>query len=70
MAKHANASKIQVTVEGRGSDIVLAVTDDGSGFDPLEARSRRGLSLLSLDERVRLIRDALEHGLTTRPNQA
>ena len=55
VAKHAGASKVEVTVEGTGPDIVLAVTDDGCGFDPLEARSRRGLGLLSLDERVRLV---------------
>ena len=27
----------------------------GHGFDPAEARSRRGLGLLSLDERARLV---------------
>jgi signal transduction histidine kinase len=55
VAKHAGASEVRVTVMGRGRDILLTVADDGSGFDPLEARSRRGLGLLSLDERVRLV---------------
>jgi signal transduction histidine kinase len=44
-----------VTVERAGADIVLAIADDGRGFDPAEARSRRGLGLLSLDERARLV---------------
>jgi signal transduction histidine kinase len=55
VAKHAGAGKARVTVEGRGREIVLTIGDDGRGFDPLEARSRRGLGLLSLAERVRLV---------------
>ena len=43
------------TVERAGPDVVLAITDDGSGFDQAAARSRRGLGLLSLDERARLV---------------
>jgi two-component system sensor histidine kinase UhpB len=55
VAKHAAAREAHVTVRRAGADVVLAITDDGCGFDPVEARSRRGLGLLSLDERVRLV---------------
>jgi two-component system sensor histidine kinase UhpB len=55
VAKHAGAREARVSVEGRGLEVELAITDDGRGFDPREARSRRGLGLLSLDERVRLV---------------
>jgi signal transduction histidine kinase/ABC-type uncharacterized transport system substrate-binding protein len=55
VAKHAGAREARVTVEGRGLEVMLAITDDGRGFDPREARSRHGLGLLSLDERVRLV---------------
>jgi signal transduction histidine kinase len=55
VARHARAREVRVTVGGRGHDVLLVVTDDGRGFDPREARSRRGLGLLSLDERVRLV---------------
>jgi signal transduction histidine kinase len=55
VAKHAAASEAHVTVERVGPDVVLAITDAGSGFDPAAARSRRGLGLLSLDERARLV---------------
>ena len=55
VAKHAAASEAHVTVERAGPDVVLAITDDGSGFDQTAARSRRGLGLLSLDERARLV---------------
>ena len=55
VAKHAAAREARVTVERAGADVVLAITDDGRGFDPAAARGRRGLGLLSLDERVRLV---------------
>jgi signal transduction histidine kinase/ABC-type uncharacterized transport system substrate-binding protein len=55
VAKHAGAREARVTLEARGRDISLSIVDDGSGFDPGEARSGRGLGLLSLDERVRLV---------------
>ena len=55
VAKHAAAGEAHVTVERVGADVVLAITDDGSGFDQAAARSRRGLGLLSLDERARLV---------------
>jgi signal transduction histidine kinase len=55
VARHAKAREVRVTVARSGADVVLAVADDGRGFDPLEAGSRRGLGLLSLDERVRLV---------------
>jgi len=36
-------------------DVVLTIGDDGSGFDPADARYRHGLGLISLHERVRLV---------------
>ena len=44
-----------MTVARDGADVVLAIADDGRGFDLAEARSRGGLGLISLDERVRLV---------------
>ena len=53
-ARHAKASQVRVAVARDGADLVLTIGDDGSGFDLAEARSRGGLGLISLDERVRL----------------
>jgi signal transduction histidine kinase len=47
------------------ADVELAIADDGRGFNPVEVRSRRGLGLLSLDERVRLVGGRLT--VDTRP---
>jgi two-component system sensor histidine kinase UhpB len=59
VARHAGARHARVTVSREGDDAVLAIADDGHGFDLAEARSRRGLGLISLDERVRLVRGHL-----------
>jgi signal transduction histidine kinase len=49
-ARHAQATKVQVTVNGRPQEIALTVQDDGCGFD---AARVRGLGLLGMEERVR-----------------
>jgi two-component system sensor histidine kinase UhpB len=58
-ARHAKASQVWVAVGRNGTDTVLTIRDDGRGFDLSEARGRGGLGLISLDERVRLVRGRL-----------
>jgi two-component sensor histidine kinase len=53
VAKHAKARQVRVSVARDGGDVVLAVVDDGCGFDLTEPRRRRGLGLVSLEERIR-----------------
>ena len=53
-AMHAKAGHASVTLTRRGTDLVLTITDDGRGFDLAESRGR-GLGLISLEERVRLV---------------
>jgi len=38
--RHANAKRIEVTVEHSRDAVTLTVSDDGDGFSPLEAESR------------------------------
>src|SRR5262245_24368213 len=56
VARHAKASQVRVAVARDGADLVLTIGDDGHGFDLAEARARGGLGLISLEERVRLVR--------------
>ena len=70
-AKHAYASRADVLLDRRGSDIVLVVEDDGVGFDPVaKEQSDRGLGLVGMRERAKLIGGSLEiesacgHGTT------
>jgi signal transduction histidine kinase len=70
-AMHSKASHAWVTATREGTDLVLAIRDDGSGFDLAEARGR-GLGLISLEERVRHVGGRLAidtgplHGTTIR----
>ncbi len=57
-AMHAKAGHASVTLTREGTDLVLTISDDGRGFDLAEARGR-GLGLISLEERVRLVRGRL-----------
>jgi signal transduction histidine kinase len=70
-AMHSKASYAWVTATREGTDLVLTIRDDGSGFDLAEARGR-GLGLISLEERVRHVGGRLaidtgpQHGTTIR----
>lgn len=59
VAKHAEATRLQVTVSRAGDDLVVEVIDDGVGFEParLEMRSEgdRTFGLFSIRERMRQI---------------
>jgi two-component system, NarL family, sensor kinase len=65
VARHSGARRAVVTLAGVNGAIELRVADQGVGFDPGQARECRGLGLVSMEERVKLM-----HGnflLTTRP---
>jgi len=53
-AMHAKAGHARMTLKHEANDLVLTISDDGTGFDLAEARGR-GLGLISLEERVRLV---------------
>ena len=53
IGKHANASGVQLRLSGQATDIVLGVRDSGNGFDITGARTKGGLGLVSMEERVR-----------------
>lgn len=56
VAKHARASRASVTVEARGTSIVVTVEDDGVGFDPASSSaSCRGLGLITMRERAQML---------------
>jgi PAS domain S-box-containing protein len=46
-AKHSSAKRITVLVERNGAELMLAVSDDGCGFDPAQApRGRWGMTTM------------------------
>lgn len=56
VSKHAVATEVVVRLSGSSKGIGLSVRDDGQGFDPNNTSVHvKGLGLLSMQERVRLL---------------
>jgi signal transduction histidine kinase len=60
VARHAHASAVTVLLSPRSRGLRLAVSDNGSGFDPARSREHASLGLASMRERVRLLRGELD----------
>jgi signal transduction histidine kinase len=56
VGKHAEAERVEVRLTGRGNEIELVVVDAGSGFNLGKVKTARGLGLVSMEERARMIR--------------
>jgi len=55
VVKHSGARDAQVELCGTESEIRLRISDSGSGFDVESATSRKGIGLLGMRERLRLV---------------
>jgi signal transduction histidine kinase len=56
IAKHSGAEKVSANLAFNRGIIQLAIEDFGNGFDlQAQKRKRRGLGLISMEERVRLV---------------
>ena len=54
--RHSGARRFEVNVQGLAKEIQLTVRDSGVGFDPRMAVNAQGLGLISMQERVKLVR--------------
>ncbi len=54
--KHSGVRSFAVDLQGTGESIELTVTDFGSGFEEQDALTRHGLGLISMRERLQLVR--------------
>jgi PAS domain S-box-containing protein len=59
VAKHAAAKEASAALERTQDGLSLTVSDRGVGFHPSQARASGGLGLVSMRERVRLVRGVL-----------
>ena len=55
VARHASASTVTVSLRPNDGGLLLAVRDDGAGFDTAVQRERRSLGLASMRERMELV---------------
>jgi signal transduction histidine kinase len=53
--KHSGALEARVTLSGSAKELYLQITDSGVGFDPESTKGKRGLGLVSMRERLRLV---------------
>jgi len=59
VVKHSGATAAVVELASEGNRLVLCVSDSGNGFDVSTVDRRAGLGLISMRERLRLIRGQL-----------
>jgi two-component system sensor histidine kinase UhpB len=59
VATHAKAQNVTISLEQRNGHVMMHVSDDGCGFDPTAKAGRKGLGLVSLNERVHMLGGAL-----------
>jgi signal transduction histidine kinase len=60
VAKHASAMNVYVELTYQEDHVLLRIEDDGRGFTPQDCHSvQRGLGLVSMGERVRLLEGTL-----------
>ena len=58
-AKHSGVRRFEVQLWGMSGEIHLTVGDSGSGFDREAAKTSRGLGLISMEERLKLVKGTL-----------
>ena len=62
--KHANASSVQIVAKKRGDVVVIAIHDNGVGFDTQavarDTGTARGMGLQAMDERVKILQGTMD----------
>jgi PAS domain S-box-containing protein len=67
IVRHAQATRVTITLQASASELMVAVSDDGQGFAYSEAVYQRSVGLAGIHERVRGIGGELE--IETAPGQ-
>jgi signal transduction histidine kinase/DNA-binding response OmpR family regulator len=62
IGKHAHPSQISVTIREENQAVLFKVEDNGYGFsgEPTNQYPKKGMGLLAMEERVRMLRGSLE----------
>lgn len=65
--KHSKSRRVEVSLSGQSHEVELSVRDQGVGFNPKAATKGRGLGLISMQERTKLVRG--QFSIASRINQ-
>jgi len=60
VARHAHATRVEARLEGENNRLIFQVFDNGKGFDPEEAKARKSLGLVGMQERALLLNGDLK----------
>lgn len=60
VARHASATRIEARLRAENDRIVFQVVDNGKGFDPEEAKARKSLGIVGMQERALLLKGDLK----------
>src|SRR5260370_19736178 len=58
-AKHSGVRHFEVRLWGTGDEVHLTVGDSGAGFDRAAVKESQGLGLISMEERLKLLKGTL-----------
>ena len=56
VAKHSKAANCRVELTAEDGEVLLSITDSGVGFDPASLKRQTGFGLISMRERLRMVR--------------
>ena len=60
VARHASATRVEARLEREANQLIFLVRDNGRGFDPEEAKARKSLGLVGMQERALLLNGELK----------
>ena len=60
VVEHAKAETVKVVLSGNDEHVRLRIQDDGCGFDPARLPGKKGIGLISMEERVRALGGRLD----------
>jgi signal transduction histidine kinase len=55
VARHAQATSVEAHLEMEGDELIFSVHDNGKGFDAQQAKARKSLGLVGMQERAHLL---------------
>src|SRR5437660_918465 len=55
VARHSNATLVQITLTTTGDTVTLTISDNGQGFDATRPEYRMGVGLFSMQERLKAL---------------
>jgi two-component system CheB/CheR fusion protein len=67
VGKHSEAERVEVRLTGHDDEVELAVVDFGNGFDLDKVKTEKGLGLVSMEERARMVNG--EFSITSQEGQ-